>query len=33
MMNKEQLAAHPYSGSLFKVKVPFKGVLPNKMVN
>ena len=31
-MNEEQLAAYPYSGSLFKVKVPFKGVLPNKMI-
>lgn len=30
-MNNEQLAAFPYSGSLFKVKVPFKGVLPYKM--
>ena len=32
MMNDEQLEAYPCSGSLFKVKVPFKGVLPNKMI-
>jgi sugar lactone lactonase YvrE len=31
MMSADQLEAHPHSGSLFKVKVPFKGVLPYKM--
>ncbi|WP_223549646.1 SMP-30/gluconolactonase/LRE family protein [Aestuariivivens sp. NBU2969] len=30
-MSKEQLEEYPLSGSLFKVKVPFKGILPNKM--
>lgn len=30
-MSKEQLEKYPLSGSLFKAKVPFKGVLPNKM--
>lgn len=30
-MNKEQLEKYPLSGSLFKAKVPFKGVLPTKM--
>jgi sugar lactone lactonase YvrE len=30
-MGKKALEQFPYSGSLFKVKVPFKGVLPHKM--
>lgn len=31
LMNAEQLEKHPFSGALFKAKVPFKGVLPYKM--
>ncbi len=30
-MNLEQLETYPHSGSLFKVNVPFKGMLPYKM--
>ena len=30
-MNSEELEKYPLSGSLFHVKVPFKGVLPTKM--
>lgn len=32
-MDKEELEKYPLSGSLFRVKVPFKGVLPYKMKN
>lgn len=31
LMDREELEKYPLSGSLFHVKVPFKGVLPTKM--
>ena len=33
LMNKEQLELYPLLGSLFRVKIPFKEILPIKIKN